>query len=202
VNGFPRPTQIVNSTKLNVTILPEDIATAGSIFINAVTPGPGGGTADALSLTVTAAAGPATIPISGAFTGNLQGRDSLRASDSPSIAQFQFILDDAGNVTFGALEEKDARGKISAVDLAGSSVSMDPNVPGRMIIHLNLRGAAIFGNELTAYLGQSGSGFIMVGTAARPAPQRGLGFLQQQTEGPLADASFGSGNLADSIQGR
>lgn len=146
--------------------------------------------------------GPATLPISGVFAGYLQGNGDLSGSDPPIMAQFQFAFDDAGNVTSGTLEKRDVGEKVSAIDLAGSSVTMDPNVPGRMIIHLNSRGAALLGSELAAYLDVSSKGFIMVGTPAKPSPQRGLGFLQLQREETVSDTSWGSGSLINSNHGR
>jgi len=52
VGGYARETAFVNTTELQVTLLPEDIAKAGTIYINAVTPPPGGNTSGAYAIPV------------------------------------------------------------------------------------------------------------------------------------------------------
>src|SRR6266545_18676 len=53
VNGVNRATSFVGPTQLTVSILATDIANAGTVSVTVVTPAPGGGTSNALPLTVT-----------------------------------------------------------------------------------------------------------------------------------------------------
>ena len=57
-NGFERPTKIINSTKLIASIRGPEIATAGTWPVTVVTPGPGGGTSNALTFTISSIGNP------------------------------------------------------------------------------------------------------------------------------------------------
>jgi hypothetical protein len=122
----------------------------------------------------------------------LQGATASGASATNSILQFQFVADGAGNITSGILDQNNGGTITSSVNIAGSSITLDPNVTGRMTIHLNSHGATLIDNDFTAYVGTSGSGFIIAGTPALPSTQLGLGILQPQSGGPFAPTSFGA----------
>src|SRR5262249_58215553 len=55
-NGSNRRTIFLSATQLPADILPADIATPGTASITVVTPAPGGGTSNALTFTINAAA--------------------------------------------------------------------------------------------------------------------------------------------------
>jgi hypothetical protein len=196
VNGFPRPTMFVNSTTLHATILAEDIATPGSILVNAVTPPPGGGTSNAQSMPVFAPPGVITASISGAFTASLEGglgtgtisegssATSASKTAGKTTARLNFVADGAGTVTSGTLEQTNQGTIQSSVDIAGSTITTDANWPGRVIIHLSSHGALLAFGDLTAYLDPSGNGFIMAGTPTKPLPLLGLGLIGRQADGP------------------
>jgi hypothetical protein len=61
VNGSNRTTSYVSSTQLNAQIPSSDIATSGSVTIDVITQGPGGGLSDPVSLTVSAPANPLPV---------------------------------------------------------------------------------------------------------------------------------------------
>jgi alpha-D-ribose 1-methylphosphonate 5-triphosphate synthase subunit PhnH len=52
--GVDKPTSYVNANQVTATILPADIAAAGSAAVTVFNPGPGGGTSNALTFTVAA----------------------------------------------------------------------------------------------------------------------------------------------------
>ncbi len=51
-NGTTRTTQFVNSGQLTATILPNDLATAGTATVDVISPSPGGGTSNSLSFAI------------------------------------------------------------------------------------------------------------------------------------------------------
>jgi hypothetical protein len=61
-NGSPRQTELVSSTELQAQINFADAMNAGSATVSVVTPGPGGGASNALTLSITPQASPSPIP--------------------------------------------------------------------------------------------------------------------------------------------
>src|SRR5207247_4156312 len=88
VNGSPRATTFVSPTQLSATILASDIAAGGALSITAFTPAPGGGTSNALTLTVTGpslAVSASTAPPGSTITATLSNPPTTPSS-WPSLA--------------------------------------------------------------------------------------------------------------------
>jgi hypothetical protein len=62
VGGSPRTTTWLAPGRLSITLLAADSATSGQLAITVISPAPGGGTSNAVSLTVTPAALPGPAP--------------------------------------------------------------------------------------------------------------------------------------------
>src|SRR6266702_7969641 len=71
VNGSPRPTTFVSSTKLTVQVSNTDILTLGTRTITVFNPTPGGGTSNSATLTVIGLLGRVTVPNMTQFPGAL-----------------------------------------------------------------------------------------------------------------------------------
>lgn len=69
-NGSPRQTELVSATELQTQISVADVQTAGTASVTIVTPGPGGGSSNALTFTIVPQAGLAPIPSINALNPN------------------------------------------------------------------------------------------------------------------------------------
>jgi hypothetical protein len=108
-NGSPRTTTYVSSTSLQAAIGASDIATTGSVSITVVTPAPGGGTSNALTVmldnpvpALTSINPSSALGSTGAFTLSLIGTSFV----SSSVVQWN---GSTGPTTYTAIYEKHLR---------------------------------------------------------------------------------------------
>ncbi len=133
VNGTARPTSFVSPTELQMTLTAQDLQAVTTLSISAFTPGPGGGTSNAVTFAVVGGAAPAPVLVSLQPTVGLVGTPFILTVNGTNIQPQSVIQVNGQSRGTSFISGTQLSTQLTASDVAGAgqlSITIFTPAPG------------------------------------------------------------------------